>query len=342
MMKLTLKPYSYEYNTPFQISRERRTKQDALLVGLSLDHSTGWGELTANSFYSVFCATAQEQIIDKQSLIEETKLEHPVSMYEKWLQLFPDQPFIRCALDEACWDLYGRINQKKTFQLIKSSDRIKNPSCFTLGIDDISKVIDGILAKPWPIYKLKMGKSNPVELLQEIREITNAQIFIDANAAWNIQEALRIIPQLAQLGISMVEQPLALESEQDMIQLKDRLNTPLIADESFNDVKDLNKCADLYDGINIKLQKIGGITPAISTIKQAQTMGLKVMIGCMTESSIGLSAAAQLASHADFIDLDSMLLINNDPALGVTLHQGKVELADEYGNGVVVDSSIKI
>lgn len=337
MMKLTLKPYAYEYNIPFQISRERRTKQDALLLGLSIDHITGWGELTTNSFYGVICAKAAEQILDKQTIIEETKLEHPVSLHEKWMQLFPDQPFIRCALDEASWDLYGRVNRKKTFQLIKSADRIKNPSCFTLGIDDVSKVINGILSRPWPIYKLKMGKENPVELMQEIREITNAQIFIDANAAWNIQEALRIIPQLAQLGVSMVEQPLALESEQDMIQLKERLNTPLIADESFNDARDLTKCADLYNGINIKLQKIGGITPAISTIKQAQAMGLKVMIGCMTESSIGLSAAAQLASHADFIDLDSMLLISNDPALGVTLNQGKVELADEYGNGVVVD-----
>ena len=336
-MKLHIVPFKYEYHKPFVISRERRTHQEALFIGLEMGGIIGWGELTTNSYYNVFCKEALTFIDSLRSKIEAISLDHPQSLYLEWEKLFPSNSFIRCAFDEASWDLYGKSKSKSTASLLGLRSKVNIGSCYTLGIGSNSNVLDKIIERPWSIYKMKMGKKVDVSLLEEIREITNAKIYIDANAAWTFTSAIGLIPKIAQQGVSLIEQPLPVELNNEMKNLKGRFRTPFIADESFNDASDLSLCRDLFDGINVKLQKIGGISPAFELIQKAKKNDLKIMIGCMTESSVGLSAASQLVSLADFADLDSMLLINNDPAEGVKLDKDNIILSNLDGNGVLVD-----
>ena len=336
-MKLSLVPFDFEYHVPFQISREKRTHQEALFVALEYDGLTGWGEITTNSYYKVLRSNVVKLLEANRASIEKISIDHPQNLYAEWLNLFPEDPFIRCALDTACWDLYGKYKGKRTTELLSLSDVNDKVSCFTVGIGSNTQTLDSIIKNPWPIYKLKMGVQQNFELLDEIREVTNSDLYIDANAAWSLEDSLTGIPKIAQRGVHLIEQPLSVEDNAQMKDLKGRFNTPIIADESFNDHSDLSLCVDCFDGINVKLQKIGGLTPAVDVIKKAKTQNLKIMIGCMTESSVGLSAAAQLVNLSDYIDLDSMLLINNDPALGVKLEPKTITLSKLYGNGVVVD-----
>ena len=336
-MKLRIIPFKYEYHTPFVISRERRTHQEALFIGLEHEGLIGWGELTTNSYYNVTCKDAQIAIESLRSTIEAIHLDHPQNLYSKWKEYFSSNSFIRCAFDEASWDLYGKSKNKSTASILGTNSKVNIASCYTLGIGSNSKVLDKIIEKPWSIYKIKMGKQVDIKLLEDIREITNAKLYIDANASWTFARAIGVIPKIAQQGVSLIEQPLPVELNSEMKNLKGRFRTPIIADESFNDASDLSLCRDFFDGINVKLQKIGGISPAFELIQKAKKNDLKIMIGCMTESSVGLSAAAQLAGLADFVDLDSMLLINNDPAEGVKLETDHITLSDLDGNGVLVD-----
>ncbi len=336
-MKLHVIPHRYEYHVPFQISREKRTHQEALLIGLEYEGIIGWGELTSNAYYGVSCSVAQKQILEQRSLIQDLIPDHPQSLYPRWQSLFGQNSFIRCALDEASWDLYGKINEKSTSALLGLGATTKLTSCFTLGIGNTAKVLEGVIKNPWPIYKIKMGALVNVDLLEELRELTNAKIYIDANAAWSLADAIQMIPKIIQRGVSLIEQPLAVENNTSMKDLKGRFEIPFIADESFNDASDLSLCVANFDGINVKLQKAGGISPAKDIIDKAKRQGLKIMLGCMTESSVGLSAASQLVSLADFIDLDSMLLIKNDPASGLKLESNRITLSQLNGNGVYVD-----
>lgn len=336
-MKLHVISYKYEYHVPFAISRERRTHQEALFIGLEHDGLVGWGEMTTNAYYQFYCKDAQQLVEQLRSQIEVLSIDHPQNLYTKWQFFFQNHSFLRCAFDEAAWDLFGKWKGKSTAKLLGIDSRSNLSSCYTLGIDDNSRIVERIIQHPWSIYKVKMDANKNVDLLDEIREITNAQIYADANASWSMAEAIKLIPKIAQRGVSLIEQPLAVEVNQEMKNLKGRFRTPLIADESFNDSSDLSLCRDLFDGINVKLQKIGGISPAFDLINKAKKNNLKIMIGCMTESSVGLSAAAQLIALADYADLDSMMLINNDPAIGVKLEADNIVLSDLNGNGVLVD-----
>ena len=187
---------------------------------------------------------------------------------------------------------------------------------------------------PWPIYKIKVGMPNDVEVLTELRKHTNAIFRVDANAGWTLEEALLKIPILKTLGVEFVEQPLAKDAWDDMKVLKEKSSLPLIADESCVGESDVEKCVNHFDGINIKLTKCSGITPARRMITKARELNLKVMIGCMNESSIGTAAIAQLAPLLDYVDMDGPLLLNEDIAEGVTFNQGKICYNDFVGLGI--------
>ena len=336
-MNLRIVPYTYKYKVPFEIARERRTIQKALFIGLEFDGFTGWGECTTNSYYEADVDQFVRIAAEARPMLREMKPEDPRSLYGLWEKLFSEHPFLRSAFDLAAWDLYGKMKSKSVQQLLGLKRNIDSKSCLTFGMDDPSLLVTRIIKQPWPIYKIKMGQDSTTELFEEISEVTNAQLHVDANASWTLSKSIMLIPRLAQLGVSLVEQPLAVSLDKDMIQLKGRFRTPFFADESFGGGKDLNRCADAFDGLNFKLQKLGGISPTIDLIDKAKKKGLKIMIGCMTESSLGLSAAAQLASLAEHLDLDSLHLIDNDPALGLRVEAKGVFNADLPGLGAILE-----
>jgi L-alanine-DL-glutamate epimerase-like enolase superfamily enzyme len=205
---------------------------------------------------------------------------------------------------------------------------------YTIGIDSIEKMVDKLKEKPWPIYKIKVGTPDDIAIVRALRENTDAILRVDANAAWDLETALALIPQLKELGVEYVEQPLAKDNWEGMKTLYKESSLPLFADEACVFEQDVQRCKDHFHGINIKLTKCSGITPALRMIKNARTLGLQVMVGCMNESTVGSAAIAHLLPLIDHVDMDGPLLLAEDVATGITYDSGKISISDGPGLGI--------
>jgi L-alanine-DL-glutamate epimerase-like enolase superfamily enzyme len=188
--------------------------------------------------------------------------------------------------------------------------------------------------KPWPIYKVKVGTADDIAIVKALRENTDAVLRVDANAAWDLETAIKLIPQLKELGVEFVEQPLAKDNWQGMKELYKISPLPLFADEACVYEQDVEKCKDHFHGINIKLTKCSGITPALRMITKARELNMKVMVGCMNESTIGSAAIAHLLPLIDYVDMDGPLLLEEDVATGIKYDFGKIIFGEGNGLGV--------
>jgi L-alanine-DL-glutamate epimerase-like enolase superfamily enzyme len=327
-------PFKY----PFTISKGTKTHQPALIVELEYFGIKGYGEAPAISYYNIPVEKMIEDLEAKKSFVEKFSFSDPERYWHYLHHLFPQNNFLVCALDMAGWDLAGKLKGKQLHELW-GLDIAKAPlTDYTIGIDSVEKMIEKIKEKPWPIYKIKVGFENDIETVAELRKHTNAIFRVDANAAWTLDEALIKIPLLKELGVELVEQPLAKDNWEGMKVLHDFSSLPIFADESCVIESDVAKCAGHFHGINIKLTKCSGITPARRMIKQAKELGLKTMIGCMNESSIGTAAIAQLAPLVDYIDMDGPLLLAEDVATGVGFTDGKIEYTTGAGLGITIEN----
>jgi L-Ala-D/L-Glu epimerase len=205
---------------------------------------------------------------------------------------------------------------------------------YTIGMDTIDRMIEKMEANPNPIYKVKMGMKDDISVIQALRRKTNKPIRVDVNSGWSIEEALIKIPILKDLDIEFVEEPIERFNYKGMKQLYGKVPLPLMADESCVKESDVEICATCFDGIIIKLTKCGGLTPALRMIKQAKLLGLKVMVGCMSESTIGSAAIAHLMPLLDYIDMDGPLLLAKDIATGLHYDYGKVSVSHQPGLGI--------
>ena len=309
----------FEY--PFTISNGRtKTHQSSIMVRLSLGNWVGFGEAPAIVYYNVTVAGMMEQLEKQRKLIEKFALIDPERFWHFLHHLFPNDPFLVCALDMAGWDLFGQMKKQPLHELWNTTwnNQTEIPICdYTLGIDPIEKMVEKMKAHPWPIYKVKVGTEYDIEMITALRKHTDKPIRVDANACWTTEEALLKIPALAQLGVELVEQPLAKDNWEGMAQLKNQSILPLFADESCVFEKDVATCANYFNGINIKLTKCSGITPALRMIKEAKGFGLKVMMGCMNESVIGSAAIAQFLPQLEYVDMDGPLLMTELNGVGL-------------------------
>jgi len=205
---------------------------------------------------------------------------------------------------------------------------------YTLGMDSTESMIAKIQAHPWPIYKIKCGSAADLDAIGALREHTSAPFRVDANEGWSFDEAKQLLPELKVLGVTFVEQPLPRDAHDEMRELKAISPLPLIADESCRTEDEVKKCAGEFHGINIKLTKCGGITPAMRMIKEARTLGLSVMMGSMNESTIGSAAIANLLPLLDEVDADGPLLLAEDIAEGLKYEDGKITLSGHPGLGI--------
>jgi L-alanine-DL-glutamate epimerase-like enolase superfamily enzyme len=213
-------------------------------------------------------------------------------------------------------------------------DNSKVPfSNYTLGIDEIPKMIEKMKEFDFPIYKIKLGTPNDIEIVKALRKETKAIFRVDANTSWSVEETVENSKKLLELGVEFIEQPLKADDFEGMKEVIKHTKLPIIADESCIVETDVERCIGHFSGVNIKLAKCGGITPALRMIKTARAAKMKVMMGCMTESSIGISAIAQLLPMLDYVDMDGAMLIANDPADGVTIENGKVFYPERNGIG---------
>jgi L-alanine-DL-glutamate epimerase-like enolase superfamily enzyme len=194
-----------------------------------------------------------------------------------------------------------------------------------------------IIEKPWPIYKIKLGTTNnDIQIVESLRKITDSVFRIDANCAWTSQQTIDNAKILKELGVEFIEQPLKAEDVEGMKRVKSESVLPVIADESCQREEDVIVCGELFHGINIKLMKCGGITPALRMIKMAREKGLLTMAGCMTESTVGISGLVQIAPLLDYLDSDGALLLSQDIADGVAFDFGKIVYPIAFGTGVKI------
>ncbi len=254
----------------------------------------------------------------------------------QWERVIPDQSCACAALDIAILDWVGRRLNVPLYRLF-GLDAGKAPvTTFSIGIDTPEVIKAKVKeAKDFPVLKIKVGTENDAQIVAAVREATDRPLRVDANEGWRDKEqALKKIQWLQKMGVELIEQPLPAAMIDETAWLKERVDMPIIADEAVKGAGDIPKLAGAYDGINIKLMKAGGIQEAIRMIHVARALGLKIMLGCMIESSVAISAAAHISPLVDYADLDGNLLISNDPFAGVDVKNGKLILNDQPGLGV--------
>lgn len=261
-------------------------------------------------------------------------LPHPNDFWQLMSKdLLDDHPFALCALDVAYWDLWGKTHNKKLYEIWGLDTTNNIITDYTIGIDTIDKMVEKMREMPFPLYKIKLGTDNDIEIIKALRKETNAIFRVDANTAWTAEQTIEFAPKLKELGVELIEQPLKDKDWEGMKLVKAKSVLPIIADESCILEEDVEKCADFFDGINIKLMKCGGITPALRMIQKARKLNLKVMVGCMTESTIGCSAIAQLLPLLDYVDMDGCLLVEDQISTGISIDYGKVIYSNLPGTG---------
>lgn len=337
-MNIKYKEINLPFKHPFTISKGTKTHQPSLLVELEYFGIMGYGEAAAIKYYNISVEKMIADLEDKRAMIEKFAFTTPDRYWHYLHHLFPQNSFLVCALDMAGWDIYGKMKKKPLYELWGEDVSKAPPTDVTIGIDTIEKMVEKIEENKWPIYKIKLGTSQDVEIIKELRKHTDALFRIDANAAWTANEALEKIIIFKDLGVEFIEQPLAKDDWEGMRFLKDRSPLPLIADESCVSEHDVNRCAEYFHGINIKLTKCGGITPALRMIENARLHNLKIMLGCMNESSVGTSALAQLAPMVDYADMDGPLILAEDVAEGVKFKYGKINYNKLAGLGLTIEA----
>lgn len=335
-MKIKAKHFNLLFHYPFTISKGTKTHQPTFIVELDHFGVKGYGEAPAITYYHIPVEKMREDLESKKTFLEKFAFSDPERYWHYLHHLFPNNPFLVCALDMAGWDIYGKLKGKQLRELW-GLDIAQSPlTDFTIGIDTIENMVSKMKERPWPVYKIKVGVEGDMEMVAALRKHTDSVFRVDANAGWSLEQALQKIPLLKELGVELVEQPLAKDNWEAMAILYKESGVPLIADESCVAETDVEKCHQHFHGINIKLTKCGGITPARRMIKKARELDMKIMIGCMNESSVGSAAIAQLAPLVDYIDMDGTLLLAEDTAKGAGFDFGKIIYTDTPGLGVVV------
>ncbi len=334
-MQLRFSPLTLELRHAFTLAASSRTTTPAMLVELEHEGLTGYGEAAMPPYLgeSQATATAFFGCLDATRWTDPFRVEEILAEIDT---LVPGNTAAKAALDIALHDWIGKKLNVPLHKLW-GLDAARAPvTSFTIGIDTPEIVRQKTReAEPYHMLKVKLGRDTDQLLIATIREITDKPLLVDANQGWtDREEALRMSEWLATKGVILIEQPFAKTALDDTAWLRERSPLPLIADESAQRLTDVARLRGVFDGINIKLMKCTGLREAHRMITVARALDMKVMLGCMTETSCAISAAAQLAPLADWADLDGALLITNDPFDGATFDNGRIIPTDRPGIGV--------
>ncbi|MBD3582686.1 dipeptide epimerase [Flavobacterium selenitireducens] len=317
----------------FEISRYSVSVQKTVVAIVSDGEISGYGEATANPYYNSTREKLGESIAKAIPIIASAGETHPEMLWPKLESVLFDDYFALCAVDVAYWDYYARKHGRTLRSFWSNGSEPLPSTSYTIGIAPIEEMKAKIAEFPWPIYKIKLGTQNDLEIVETLRKCTDSPFRVDANAAWSVKQAIAYSKILGDLQVEFIEQPLAASDIDGMKRLKSESHLPCLADESCQRETDVLPCSQQFHGINIKLMKCGGITPARRMIANARELGLSVMAGCMTESTFGISALAQLAPLLDFIDCDGALLLASDIASGASFEYGKITFGENVGSG---------
>ncbi len=319
---------------PFGISRSRSSRFENVFLKLRDSSHTGYGEAAPSSYYG-------EKAESVQDFLEKTdfgKIDDPfrIRAIEETLNSVSDgDSSAKAALDMALYDLIGKKLGQPLWRLFGLSPEQSGRTSFTLGLDEPEVIEQKVReAEGFPVLKIKLGVDYEEEILKTIRKHSEAEIRVDANCAWEPEEAVEKIARYKKYNIQFVEQPVDAGNPEGLKYVTENTDLPVYADESVRYSGDITFLADKVDGINIKLMKCGGITEALKMIHTAEAHGLGIMIGCMVSSSLAITAAAHLSPLADYLDLDGNLLLADDPVRGVKNDTGELILPRKPGLGV--------
>lgn len=333
-MKLHLKEYLLELKHPFAISRQTFKTKSTLIVSLTDGIFIGLGEASSNPYYNITIKNMINDLSKVKQIIESIEDKTPEDFWNIIYPHLKNNMFALSALDLAYNDLYAKKKHKKLYELWNLNIENNPLTNYTIGIDTIDNMISKMKETPFPIYKIKLGTSDDLKIIKALRKHTNAIFRVDANCGWTVDETLKNAKEFKALNVEFIEQPLhAKDWIGHKILFKNSV-LPIIADESCQIESDVKKCYNHFHGVNIKLTKCGGLTAAKQMIFEAKKLNLKTMVGCMTESSIGISAIAHLAPLLDYIDMDGALLLKKDIAKGIEIKNGKIIYSNKTGLGV--------
>ncbi|MDE6197328.1 MAG: dipeptide epimerase [Muribaculaceae bacterium] len=336
-LNLSFRPYELQLKHAFNLARSRRTTTPGVQVQIEYDGIIGYGEASMPPYLGENVASVTE-FLSKLDLGQFTDPFRIEDIHEYMESVAPNNRAAKASVDIALHDLTGKIMGQPWYKIWGlNPERTPNTS-FTISYDsdpaEMKKKIEE--TAPFKVVKVKMGVGHDKETVEALRRYTDVPICVDANQGWNDRnKALEMCHWLAERNCLFVEQPMDKAAIDDTAWLRERSPLPIIADEFLQRLPDVRRAAQAYDGINIKLMKSTGMHEAYQMATLARALGMKVMLGCMTETSCAVSAAAQLAPLADWADLDGNLLIANDIFDGMKIVDGKVTLCDRPGIGVI-------
>jgi L-alanine-DL-glutamate epimerase-like enolase superfamily enzyme len=335
-MKLTITRVRLDLKHTFRIARSADDYRESVLIRLADGPLEGLGEAAPSPRYRQSAESAEKALASiDPGLLEPAA--HIESILTHIAPLLAGQEAALAAVDIALHDLLGKRFGAPLYALFGLDPERTPVTSYTIGIDEREVIARKVReADDFPVFKVKMGLENDYEILETVRGMTDRPIRVDANEGWTRDEALEKMRWLEGQKVEFVEQPLPAERLEETRWLADRTSIPIFADESVHVARDIPALAGAFHGINIKLMKCGGIREALKMIHAARAHGMKVMLGCMVESSVAITAAAHLSPLVDYADLDGNLLVRNDPASGVTTKKGKLMLPGAPGLGVTI------
>lgn len=330
-MEIKFEAYQLALNYPFKISDYSRTSTPLVFVRIFDGPFEGIGEASMPPYLGETIESACE-FMAKVHFSSFTNIPEMIKQVD---ETAPGNNAAKAAIDLALHDLFGKKNNIPLYKHFNSNPNLMPATSFTIGIDSIDVLKEKIKdTEPFHRIKIKLGSENDKEIVNNIRSLTAKEILVDANRGWKTKEhAVEMIDWLSTKNCVLVEQPMPIDSYEDMLWVKSRSALPLFADESCKRLLDIEKIKDGFHGINIKLMKSTGLLEASKMITRARELSLKVMIGCMSETSCGIMAAAALAPQCDYADLDSTWMVSNNPFEMPTLVDGKIVLNDKAGIG---------
>ena len=337
-MKLSYMPYELQLRHAFNLAKYSRTTTPDVQVQIELDGIVGYGEASMPPYLG----ESVESVCKFLSQVDLSQFSDPFRMEEilDYVDgIAPNNRAAKASIDIALHDLLGKIMGQPWYKIWGLSPEKAPNTSFTIGIDKADVVRQKVLeAEPYKVLKVKMGLDNDKELVEIIRSMTDRPICVDANQGWSDKhKALEMIEWLYDKNCLFVEQPMPKEMLDETAWLREHSNLPIIADEAFQRLGDIKRFHGVYDGINIKLMKSTGLHEAYQMVTLARALDMKIMVGCMTETSCAVTAAAQISPLVDWADLDGNLLIANDRFTGMQVVDGKITLPDRPGIGVVLN-----
>ena len=334
-LKLAADIITLKTRHPFAIARGGSSDYRVVWVRLTdRDGLEGWGEADPASYYGETADTVLETLRKLEPCLPDDPFDLETAE-ARFLELVPGNAAARAALSAALHDLVGKRLGQPLYRLWGLDPGKAPRSSFTIGLDTAERMRQKVAeAAPYPILKIKLGTDRDEEILRTIRDATDKPIRVDANAAWTEQHALRMLPVLKEFGVELLEQPLPPDDLEGLAVVRHHADLPVVVDESCIVAADIPRVTEAADGINIKLAKCGSLREALRMIAAARAHGMLVMVGCMIETSLGITAAAHLTPLVDAADLDGAALTANDPFVGACIDGGQIQLPAEPGLGV--------